>query len=73
MYRHDPTLLHGSVPLARTQWRPPSAESEDEPSLFGLRWRLIERIRREIAAGMYDTDERWEKALEGLFQALEEQ
>lgn len=32
---------------------------------------LVQRIRREIADGTYDTDERWEKALDRLADSLE--
>jgi hypothetical protein len=39
--------------------------------LFGLRLGLIERVRREIALGIYDTPEKWELALERLFAEVE--
>jgi hypothetical protein len=38
----------------------------DEP----IRSDLVERIRREIAAGQYETVEKWEAALERLRQRL---
>jgi len=31
---------------------------------------LVERVRREIAAGTYDTDEKLEIALQRLFEEL---
>jgi hypothetical protein len=38
----------------------------------GPRLELIERVRREIAAGTYDSPERWEAALEQLLSRLGE-
>jgi hypothetical protein len=31
-----------------------------------VRWDLIRRLRREIAAGTYASQDRWQRALEGL-------
>ena len=39
----------------------------DEP----IRTELVERIRREIAAGTYDTPEKWEIACDRLLNRLE--
>ena len=36
-----------------------------------VRNELVERIRREIAAGTYDTEEKWEAALDRLLERLE--
>jgi hypothetical protein len=36
----------------------------------GVRTELVERVRREIAAGTYDTPERWEAALDRLAERL---
>jgi hypothetical protein len=36
-----------------------------------VRKEFVERIRREIAAGTYETSEKWEAALERLFQRLD--
>jgi hypothetical protein len=33
---------------------------------------LVQRIRREIAAGNYDTPEKWEAALDQLWLRLQE-
>jgi hypothetical protein len=38
-----------------------------------VRLELVERIRREIAAGSYETPEKWEIALERLFWRLEQE
>jgi hypothetical protein len=32
---------------------------------------LVERVRAEIAAGVYETHEKWEEALARLFDRLE--
>jgi hypothetical protein len=40
---------------------------EDRP----IRWDLVERIRREIAAGVYETPEKMEIALKRLQEQLE--
>jgi hypothetical protein len=72
MYRHDPTCPKGRALFARALWAPPTGLTDERP-LFGLRLRLIERVRREIAAGTYDTEEKWEQALEHLFNAVDSQ
>jgi anti-sigma28 factor (negative regulator of flagellin synthesis) len=36
-----------------------------------IRTELVERVRREIAAGTYDTPEKWAVALERLLERLE--
>ncbi len=38
-----------------------------------IRVELVERVRREIAAGTYDTPEKFELALERLLDRLEEE
>jgi hypothetical protein len=37
-----------------------------------IRVELVERIRRQIAEGQYETPEKWERALEILFHRLQE-
>jgi negative regulator of flagellin synthesis FlgM len=37
-----------------------------------IRYELVERVRREIAAGTYDTPEKMDVALERLLERLEE-
>ncbi len=43
--------------------------NEDAP----IRVELVERVRREIAEGTYDTPEKFELALDRLLQRLEEE
>lgn len=38
-----------------------------------IRTELVERIRREIADGTYDTPEKWDAALDRLSQRLEKE
>lgn len=44
----------------------------EEPGPDGIRRGLVDRIRREIEAGTYDTEERWLAAEERLLQAVEQ-
>jgi hypothetical protein len=37
-----------------------------------IRHDLVERIRQEIAAGVYDTPHKWEEALDRLYQDLKD-
>jgi hypothetical protein len=46
--------------------------SEPPPDDRPIRTELVERVRREIAAGTYETPEKWEAALERLFKRLED-
>jgi hypothetical protein len=38
-----------------------------------IRVELVQRVRREIAAGTYDTPEKWEIAVERLLARLEDE
>ena len=76
MYRHGSTSSRLPPRLAcGEEWSPSLdlaaepgvAEAEDNPP---IRHELVARVRREIAAGTYDTPERLEAALERLFQSI---
>jgi negative regulator of flagellin synthesis FlgM len=83
MQRHGPVCLQGPRSHIRGWWpevippaRPrapemsgerPKTKSEGE----AIRMDLVARVRREIAAGIYDTPEKWEAALERLLDRLE--
>ena len=69
---HHSSRLNDRFRLERALWTSSDAESpsSEEESLFGLRLKLIARVRDEIAAGSYETPEKWEKALERLFEAV---
>jgi hypothetical protein len=43
--------------------------AEEQP----IRTELVERVRREIALGIYDTPEKWQAALNRLFDELADQ
>jgi hypothetical protein len=45
-----------------------SPRSSDAP----IRADLVERVRREIADGTYDTPEKWDAALDRLLKRIEE-
>lgn len=62
-----------SVPPPRSRWRrprqqrPPRSLAPDA----SIRSELVERVRQELAAGVYETHHKWELALERLFERLE--
>jgi hypothetical protein len=66
----------GTIPFVR---RPLSTSVESgregkpgkRPTGDGIRHELVARIRREIEAGTYDTEERWRLAEERLLQHIE--
>jgi hypothetical protein len=65
MLAHGPTCLKGPRSRKRSKWRETSAPQP------GIRADLVARVRREIAEGTYDTQEKFEIALERLFARLE--
>jgi hypothetical protein len=73
MFRHGPSKLSGPVSRESGCWqteapRVAPERDEDRP----IRTELVERVRREIAEGTYDTPEKWEKALDRLLERLEQ-
>jgi hypothetical protein len=76
MYRHGPSSLQGPTSWSRPWWLNADADAElavllGEAATPGMRLDLIARIRSEIAAGVYDTPEKWELALERLLDHVE--
>jgi hypothetical protein len=67
MHTHSPSCLEGPVSGRREWWR--TQEEETTEPMF--RAALVEQVRKEIAAGTYDTPERWEAALDRLARRLE--
>lgn len=51
---------------------PETPDRGEQPGVDGIRRELVERIRREIAAGTYDTDEKWLAAEAELLRRIEE-
>jgi hypothetical protein len=47
--------------------RIPVGEASKQPP---IRWDLVERVRSAIDAGVYDTPEKWDAALDKLAQSL---
>jgi hypothetical protein len=74
MHTHGKSCLEGPISGTREWWRhleaynDPSPNSEKEPM---FRAGLVEQIRREIAAGTYDTPEKMEIAIERLLKRLD--
>ena len=68
MYRQMPTYLQRPVPRNRLSWlfKIPHAAEED-----AIRFELVERVRREIAEGTYETPEKWQAALDRFARDLE--
>lgn len=82
MQQHGPSSLEGPASRSRGWWSAAaelsdvhlaSATPDQQPRdpNAPMRLDLIERVRREIAAGTYDTPEKWEKALDRLLDNLE--
>jgi hypothetical protein len=87
MHSHQASCLRGPVSRNRGVWppirkakstrkvaKPPSIDAAQEiPRLTDpdIRADLVQRIRREIAAGTYDTPEKFEAALQRFLERLE--
>ena len=72
MYRHGPTCLEGPVSKNRLAWLSLAYEENDPAPAEDIRTELVERVRREIAAGTYDTPEKWGAALDRLWDRLQQ-
>jgi hypothetical protein len=75
MQTHPADCLRG--PQSRAWWPRSEPETADPAELPRrddpqIRWELVDRIRREIAAGTYETPDKLETALENLLERLEE-
>ncbi len=85
MHEHGPNELYGPVRGTAAWWRgmeaSPEQPDEGTPVLKQprkkdarpIRTELVERVRKEIAAGTYDTQEKWEAALDCLLDRLEKE
>ena len=81
MHSHPASCLRGPVSHTSPSWPRASTESgqsaidDNEPLAASgdpnIRWELVQRIRREIAEGVYDTPEKMEQALARLLEKLE--
>ena len=62
-----------SAPLPRSRRRRPTPQHPPRSLVqdASIRWELVQRVRQELAAGVYETPQKWEIALERLFERLE--
>lgn len=65
----------GAAPDAAAEGTPLQSPAPKKPrkprkDARPIRHDLVERVRKEIAAGTYDTEEKWEAALERLLERL---
>jgi hypothetical protein len=80
MHPHGPSCLPGPTQRrrcrgARAAERSPSPMTDSDTPVPldapGVRTELVERVRREIAAGTYETPDKLQEALERLLDRLE--
>lgn len=71
MLRHDPSCLSGPVSKARRSWRKNCDKPRPPRDEALVRTELVERVRREIAEGTYDTPEKLAIAFERMLNRLE--
>ena len=71
MLRHDASCLSGPVSKSRRSWRKEANSPRPPRDETRVRQELVERVRREIAEGTYETPEKLEIALERLLNRLE--
>lgn len=70
MQTHASSCLEGPITASRAWWREVSPEVRiDAEPLF--RAGLVAQIRQEIAAGTYDTEEKFEAAMDRLLDRLQ--
>ena len=63
MHRHGPSCLEGPASSSFAHWSKLARHEH-------IRWELVDRVRREIAEGTYDSPEKWEIALDRLFNQV---
>ena len=72
MHAHGPSCLPGPITRDPDWWSVPAGDDSLAPTDAGpIRQPLVERVRREIAEGTYDTPEKFEAALERLLRRLD--
>ena len=69
MFHQGTTCLKGPRSRKRPQWREVVGRTES-PQDAAFRADLVARIRREIAAGTYDTPEKMEIAIARLIERM---
>lgn len=79
MHCHGPSCLKGPVSRNLPWWAGlrtmPMDTPLEQPRLpdSPIRQDLVERVRREIAAGTYETPEKWEIAFDRLLDRLKDE
>lgn len=68
MTTHAPCVLKGPVSLDNPIWARTRSRKRRRPG--GIRPDLVARVRSEIAAGTYETPEKWQQALDKLSREL---
>ena len=65
---------HGRQDASHAPGQPFDTNSQTPPQADGsMRHDLIQRVRREISAGTYDTPEKWQAALDRMLERLEDE
>src|SRR5215468_351191 len=77
MHAHGPSCLPGPLTRDRDWWLVPAgldspSHTDGAHQAVPIRRPLVERVRREIAEGTYETPEKFEVALERLLRRLAE-
>jgi hypothetical protein len=72
MQSHGPCTLKGPITQHREWWQRPSRKPRRKKTgvVPGIRFELVQRVRREIAAGTYDTPEKLAMALDRMARRL---
>jgi hypothetical protein len=68
MHESNTCLLTGPVTAQRGWWAKPARPARQKPA---IRTDLVSRVRAEIAAGTYDTPERFEAAIAKMLLAVD--
>jgi hypothetical protein len=64
MYRHGPSCLEGPASRTFARWSKRARHRH-------IRWELVERVRREIAEGTYESPEKLEIAMDRLLDHVQ--
>lgn len=85
MPRHGPNDFTGPLRGTTAWWHgtqdasghlpdsDPPPNSSNQTTDPDIRRDLVERLRRDIAAGVYDTPEKWQAALDRMLERLEQE
>jgi hypothetical protein len=71
MQTHLSSDCKGPVTQARPWWPRCERSTRRASANTDIRIELVQRVRREIAVGTYETPEKWEAALDRLLDRLE--